>query len=99
MTITSSAEINIGSRAAVTAKFKDEAGDDANPTTVTIRVKKPDGTVVVKTNQELDNPGLGHWVGRFDVDQAGRWYYRVEGTGNVQAADEASFIVPPSEIV
>lgn len=44
----------------------------------------------------LANPSTGSYTGIIDlVDESGRWYYRLEGTGLVQGAGEAWFDVRP----
>lgn len=69
-------------------------GVATDPTTVTILVQKPDGTVLEFgwPADGPDGPALRESTGRFyaDVayDQSSRWRCRIEGTGAVSAAAE-----------
>lgn len=66
-----------------------------DPTVVFFRVMKPDksvlnyqypevGTIIVKN-------ATGDYYADVSTDQEGDWYYRFEGTGNVEAASENHF--------
>jgi hypothetical protein len=77
--------------------FSDEAGTTAtDPTTITFKFKNPAGTTttyVYGTDSQLVKIGTGRY--RVDVSgsSAGVWWYRFEGTGTVQAADEGQFLI------
>jgi uncharacterized protein YfaS (alpha-2-macroglobulin family) len=65
-----------------------------NPTTITLKVRKPDGTITTET--PVQDGVTGKY--RFDivVNQHGTWSYRFEGTGPAAGVGERSFIVKHS---
>jgi hypothetical protein len=65
----------------------------ATPDEITVKVRKPDGTVAVATPAA---GGGGVYVHEIPLDQAGRWFYRFEGTGAAAGAAERAFRVRPS---
>lgn len=67
----------------------------ANPTTVVLKVKTPDGGEV--TVAGVTNPEVGHFVGEYVVADHGDYYYRFEGDGAVSAAGERRFRVRRSQ--
>lgn len=77
--------------------YFEQDGAFADPNTVILRLKQPDGTElappVTPTREEL-----GHWT--YDFDTAGQpvgvWTYRAEGDGAVDAAVEGTFTVTAS---
>lgn len=82
--------INVGDIAHLTAKFL-VAGALADPDTVTVRVRKPDGTLVSGAAVH-DTTGTYHYD--VDVDQPGPWRFAFMGVGTVQAAEDGTFSVP-----
>ena len=75
----------------VSAIFKDDNGADADPTTVTLIVIDPAGlktSYVYLTDVEVVRDSLGHFHAAFSADLEGRYFYRWEGEGAVQAAGE-----------
>ena len=81
----------------LTATFTNSAGVATDPTTVTCRVKSPTTTTVYTYNPGTvlkDSTGVYH----LDVSASavGQWYYRWEGTGAVEQADEGTFVVEAS---
>lgn len=77
----------------VTGTFRNTAGTLANPTTTSLRIKKPDGTVTVVNQASLTNSSAGIWTYDITIDAAGIWRYRFDGTGAVAAAEEDFFYV------
>jgi hypothetical protein len=91
---------DIGDLIPVSATFKNAAGAATDPTTITFRLQKPNGTVtayVYPTDAQLvrDSAGVYH----VDVALAAAdlptslsftplWYYRFEGTGAVAATED-----------
>lgn len=74
--------------------YFDQDGTQINPSTVTAKVKDPNGTTTTYTypaTVEIDNQGV--YSVEVDADTAGRWYYRFESSGNGQGAAEGSFDV------
>lgn len=80
-------------------------GTPTDPTTLILRIKKPDGTVSVITENTPATPTLPIVrvsAGVFKhsgitLDDAGYWFVRFEGTGAAVAAEEHQAIVDPSE--
>jgi hypothetical protein len=68
----------------------------ADPTAVSLRVRKPDGTA---TDYSYGGAGTvtksatGTYVQLITVDQAGRWWFRWAGTGAVATVEESEFRV------
>lgn len=81
--------------------FLDENRSVADPTVVTMRFRKPDGTrtaYVYGTNAEAVRSSTGVYYVDLSIDQAGVWTWRWEGTGGTAAAaDEADFTVLASK--
>ncbi len=72
--------------------------DDApvDPTSVTVRLREPDGTLmsfVYGTDPEVVRTALGAYEIDLALTQAGRHVLRWEGTGAGQAAEETEFHV------
>lgn len=93
-----SATYYVSSEARLTVKFYDITGVTlVDPTTVTIKVRKPDGAEASHTygvDVAKDAVGIYHYDQVFDL--AGIWYYRGIGTGTVKAAAEKQIQVQVS---
>lgn len=63
--------------------FKNWAGVNTNPTIATLHVEDPSGNqnTPALTN---DAPGVYHYD--LDVDEPGKWFWRLQGTGAIVAA-------------
>ena len=85
--------INVGDRVRLKGVFANLDGAAANPTTVTVKVRKPSGTVTSYTGGSLTNPTPGEWRCEVDCDIAGSWAFRFEGVGALVAAEESVFDV------
>ena len=71
---------------------------NTDPTTVTLRVKDPDGAITVYVHPaSITKSATGIYYKDISVANDGVWYYRFEGTGACEAAEEYSFIVRTSE--
>lgn len=81
---------DIGDLVNVTATFRDEDGELADPDTVVLTVLKPDG---MATTVEAGSTVTGIWTGEISPDAHGTWRYRFAGTGAVKAAGEGAFNV------
>lgn len=86
----STTEHDIGDVVDLRATFTDIAGVPTNPSAVTLRVRKPDGTVLTPSPT---NPGVGIYSHLLSPDLSGWWTYRFIGTGTNAAAEEARFFV------
>lgn len=84
---------HIGQAVEVTGLFK-VGTTPTNPSTITLKVKTPAGLVEERVfpHPSITNPTTGSFVGLVVPDASGVWYYRWEGTGSCQAADEACFV-------
>ncbi len=73
-----------------------------DPAAIKVRIMKPSGTIVILTygtGTEVVRDSAGTYHADFipaDNTEAGDWYYRWEGTGTLQAANEGIFKVRPS---
>jgi uncharacterized protein YfaS (alpha-2-macroglobulin family) len=78
--------------------FTDTNKSPVDPTTITFKLKKADGSLVEYETPDVeivkDAVGLYHVLYVIlDDDPAKRWTYRFAGTGNVIGADEDTFWV------
>ena len=89
---------DVGDAVRLRTRFRDLAGNYADPTAVTGLVRKPDGTETAYTEPTITNDAalVGGYYLDITVDQAGLWIYRFNGTGAVTAQDEETFRVRPS---
>lgn len=85
---------NKGQSVRLMVAFTDAAGAAANPTTVTCKVEKPNGTETTYTTPTITNPETGIYQLIVVPDQMGGWRFRWEGTtGTAVAVDEDQFQV------
>ena len=89
-------EYFIGNIVRLTAEFKNEAGAAADPTTVILQIKKPDG--VNESNITPSNPSVGTYRYDYTPLTAGKYIYKFAGTGAVTAADEDFFFIRGSSV-
>lgn len=100
--MTSTPSFTVGQRAELKAVFTDLDGAAIDPSTVTGRLKAPDGTVtayVYGTDAELERVSTGIYRFEWPVAAAGRHYYRFESTGTGQAAAEDDFLGTASKVI
>lgn len=87
---------DIGTDVLVTVTFTDVNGNPANPTTVTIKALDPlTKAVVVGTVTQVST---GVYQAVFTPESSGRWAYRAQGTGALNAAFHGEFLVNVQEI-
>lgn len=88
----------IGQAVTVSATFKNDSGVATDPTTVTLKVRTPDGLTTSYTYAaaELARASAGAYSMAYATAQAGAHIYRFEGTGVVVAAGEGTFAVRPA---
>lgn len=83
----------VGILVRIAVDFQDGDGNSADPTTVTLKLRKPDGVL----QSETYNPGnivkssVGNYYFDVTVDVMGYWHYRWEGDGTIEAVQEKSF--------
>lgn len=91
---------DIGDMRRLQVVFTDFAGAVADPTAVTFRIKKPDGTAVsyvYGTDAALVKSTTGVYYVDFAITLAGRHVYRFVGTGAVETAENGEFYVRRNE--
>ena len=80
-------------------------GEAADPSTITLRIRKASGTYSYSGDdieQEIDEtaspsgPIAGSYQREVTLDVSGEWFYRWEGTGLVETAEEKRLFVRPS---
>lgn len=89
---------DIGDRVHLTAVFT-ISGVDSDPTAIALMVKDPSGNIATYTFAlvQITKSAVGRYYKDISIDESGDWFYRWEGTGAVEAADEASLIGEVSE--
>jgi len=99
-TCTTSVSIQIGDVVRCSGTFRDSADALVNPTTVTFKLKDPNGVVttyVYGTNAEVLRPSTGLYVVDVEPTMAGTYKFRFSSTGTGKAAGESSFTVDESD--
>ena len=91
---------DIGDRPVITATFRNDADALTDPTTVTVRVREPDGTETLYTSPvaPIANSSTGVWAFTFPaaLDAAGDWYVRFRSTAGLLTAGEQKLVVRPT---
>lgn len=72
------------------------SGAPADPSTITLTIRKPDGTIATPATT---HDGLGLFHADVATDQAGTWRYRFSGTGAAAGAGEKAFRVRASRVL
>lgn len=78
-------------------------GQNTDPTTVTLKLRSPSGTVLTYTyaQAEITRSAVGVYykeVPALTLNVVGKWWYRWIGEGAVAAAAEAYFTITDSRI-
>ena len=70
-----------------------------DPTVIICRVKDPSGNVTVYTYAlaQVTKTSTGLYYKDISIDESGDWYYRWEGTGAMEAAEESHLVAEVSE--
>lgn len=81
---------DVGDRERFTVTFTDLNGNAADPTTITFKVREPDGsTTTVATSDspsQITNSSTGVYYYDFTYSQEGRHFFEWVGEGNLIAA-------------
>lgn len=87
-----------GDKVHLTAAFS-VGGVDTDPTAVVCKVKDPSGNVDVYTFAlgQVTKSSVGHYYKDISIDESGEWFYRWEGTGAMEAAEETHLVAEVSE--
>lgn len=87
----------LGQSIKLTANFVDTNNSAVDPTTVVCKVMDPTGAV---TTPSVTKNSTGSYSAVVNIglaaNQAGKWYYRFEGTGSNPATHESMFVVASS---
>lgn len=89
-------EYNVGAGVRLFGEFRNYARELDDPSTVVFKLRSPAPSVTTYTygvDAEVVRQGPGHYYVDVQFDQAGKWYYRFEGSGDVTAADEECITV------
>ncbi len=89
---------DIGDLRRLTGQFKDIAGVVKDPTTITFKMREPDGVLTTHVFPAVivkDSTGTYHVD--FTITKAGRHVWRFEGTGDVVATEEQDFFARRTE--
>jgi hypothetical protein len=82
----------------LSANFVNASNVATNPTTNVLKTKDPAGLIVIRT--PTTNPSTGRFEYQLSLTgldaQSGQWSYWWQGTGAVQAVEEAQFKVRES---
>lgn len=74
-----------------------------DPTTVTVRVRKPDGSIITRTfaehPAEVVKDAVGTYRYQITADMDGIWAIQWVGEGTAAATEEQTFVIRPSLIV
>ena len=85
---------NIGDLLRLKATFTSITGTNVDPTSITLKVKNPAGSVTTYTYPtHITKDSTGVYYYNYAVAASGTHYYNWAGTGAFQAADENSFTV------
>lgn len=91
---------HLGDNADDTAReaFTDITGSPTDPTTVSLELRKPDGTDLVYNWPTLSGgdglmtqEGIGRFFVDVTLDQRGLWWWIYSGTGTVVTAEQGAF--------
>lgn len=88
----------VGDRPVVRGTFRDVDGVLADPTSIEVRVRKPDGTTTIYTTPDAtiaqESPGIWAFTFPAALDAPGNWYvYMVGDGGGAEAANQAKLSV------
>lgn len=86
---------DVGDRVRIYSNFATPARVDTDPGTIVCKYVDPSGNVTTKTygsDAEVVKDSTGRFHLDIDVDEAGTWTYRWNGTGAVVAAGEQTFV-------
>lgn len=94
-------QITVGDEQELKFTFTDlTSGALANPTGITLKIKKPDGALEADVTQvTMANLSTGVWQYFYQPSQVGRYHYRLTTTGALKKAYEGHFDVGKSEFV
>lgn len=90
---------DVGDQVRCSVTFTNSSGDPVDPTTVLFKYKINRGSTVTLTygiDAAVVKTDTGDYYVDVTITQEGTWSYRFEGSGNVTAAAEGSFLARDS---
>lgn len=100
MAVVTTNTYDIGDRIRSSVEFRTTAGALTNPTTIIFRYKDPSENITILTygvDAAVIRDATGQYHVDVDIDEAGTWHYRWEGTGVLVGAVENWFKIRESE--
>ena len=90
----------VGDALRFSCEFTDMDDTATDPTTVTLLLESPSGTVTTLTHGagEITRASVGSYYYDRLVDESGLWEWRWVGTGAVQRARQGRFYVKPENV-
>ncbi|HEX9768434.1 MAG TPA: hypothetical protein VGA50_04585 [Kiloniellales bacterium] len=89
------ATATVGSSKRLTFTFTDIAGDPAEPTSIALTIREPDGVEIAKTDADMTHavtsPVNGTYTYDHPVAKEGRHFVHVDADGAVEAASQSEF--------
>jgi len=86
----------IGKTITLSVSFYNKLGVLTNPTTITLKIRLPGGTVTTLTTASLTNVSAGIYTYDYKITQSGLHYYRFDGDGTVDTVEDGMFNVATS---
>lgn len=89
----------VGQQVRLTVTFTVSAAA-TDPTTVTLKVKDPAGTITTYTyaGSTITKSGTGVYYKDLALSSSGTWYYGFTGTGTCAAASEGKVFAKPTDL-
>lgn len=85
--------LEIGEVTQLRGEFFDIDDTPANPTSVTLTITQPDGTITTILQAGLTHPAVGLFTYLLTVTQSGVWTYRFTGTGAISTGETRYVLV------
>jgi len=81
---------DVGDQEQLEVTFTNVSGNNADPSTVTLKIREPDGTITTWVNTDspapFTNPSTGVWRKDHTYTQEGRHFIEWSGSGDLIAA-------------
>lgn len=93
-------QYDIGDVVRISAAFKNMAKVLVDPTTITLEIKNPSGTIITwvyDVDPEVIRTGAGVYYADYLIEKSGIHYFKWFGTGDVTAAEEWQFFVKATQ--
>jgi len=81
-------EFDVGDARTIWVDFRNALDAAADPTTVTLQVRRPDGSIYTPS---VSHPSLGRYEAVVDITQHGRWDIHWAGLGAIKEAVQSWF--------